>query len=301
MTGVSGIGAFKPSVSRAIFILLIALGLASFSGGLMKVLTDTMEPALISFFRFLGYLIILFPLALYKHGKKVLKPAHPKVQIVRGIALVLGNAAFIYGVQHVDYANSIAILYIYPFLMIGLSVWILNESVSRGTWLGVLGGFLGVILVLRPNIMQMDFNGLFIVFTGLMVALQMLLNRKLGMATSPLIVAVWGAFIACLLSSLFVPFFWNVPGKTEIFVILILSVTTALSQTLMIVAMSWASADRVAPFTYFEIPSATLVGFLLFETLPDLTSWVGMALIIFSGVLVKVFSNNSQLRTRDKF
>ena len=301
MTGVSGIGAFKPSVSRAIFILLIALGLASFSGGLMKVLTDTMEPALISFFRFLGYLIILFPLALYKHGKKVLKPAHPKVQIVRGIALVLGNAAFIYGVQHVDYANSIAILYIYPFLMIGLSVWILNESVSRGTWLGVLGGFLGVILVLRPNIMQMDFNGLFIVFTGLMVALQMLLNRKLGMATSPLIVAVWGAFIACLLSSLFVPFFWNVPGKTEIFVILILSVTTALSQTLMIVAMSWASADRVAPFTYFEIPSATLVGFLLFETLPDLTSWVGMALIIFSGVLVKVFSNISQLRTRDKF
>ncbi len=301
MTGAGGIGAFKPSVSGAIFILLIALGLASFSGGLMKILTDTMEPALISFFRFLGYLIFLFPLALYKHGKKVLKPAYPKAQIFRGIALVLGNTAFIYGVQHVDYANSIAILYIYPFLMIGLSVWILNESVSRGTWLGVLGGFLGVILVLRPNIMQMDFNGLFIVFTGLMVALQMLLNRKLGMATSPLIVAVWGAFTACLISGLFVPFFWNVPGKTEIFIILILSVTTALSQTLMIVAMSWASADRVAPFTYFEIPSATLVGFLLFETLPDLISWVGMALIIFSGVLVKVFSNNSQFRTRDKF
>ena len=301
MTGTGGIGAFKPSESSAIFILLIALGLASFSGGLMKILTDTMEPALISFFRFLGYLFLLFPLALYKHGKKVFKPAHPKAQIFRGIALVLGNSAFIYGVQHVDYANSIAILYIYPFLMIGLSVWILNESVSRGTWFGVLGGFLGVILVLRPNIMQMDFNGLFIVFTGLMVALQMLLNRKLGMATSSLIVAVWGAFIACLISSLFVPFFWNVPGKTEIFIILILSVTTALSQTLMIVAMSWASADRVAPFTYFEIPAATLVGFLLFETLPDLISWVGIALIIFSGVLVKVFSNNSSLRMRDKF
>ena len=67
--------------------------------------------------------------------------------------------------QHVDYANAVAILYIYPFLMIGLSVWILNESVSRGTWFGVLGGFLGVILVLRPNIMQMDFNGLFIVLS----------------------------------------------------------------------------------------------------------------------------------------
>ena len=67
--------------------------------------------------------------------------------------------------------------------MISLSVWILNETVSKGTWLGVIGGFAGVILVLRPNIIQIDFNGLFIVFTGLMVAIQMLLNRKLGMTT----------------------------------------------------------------------------------------------------------------------
>jgi len=103
------------------------------------------------------------------------------------------------------------------------------------------------------------------------------------------------------MSSLFVPFFWNVPGKTELFIIIILSLTTALSQTFMIVAMSWASADKVAPFTYFEIPSATLVGFLLFQTLPDLLSWVGMVLIIFSGVLVKLFTNKSQLRLRDKF
>jgi len=297
----SGIGSLKPSVSGAVFILLVALALASFSGGLIKILTATMEPALISFLRFLGYFILLFPLALFQHGKKVFKPFHPKVQILRGCALVLGNMTFIYGVQHVDYANSIAILYIYPFLMISLSVWILNETVSRSTWLGVFGGFAGVILVLRPNIIQMDFNGLFIVFTGLMVALQMLLNRKLGMATSPLIVAVWGAFVACFMSSLFIPFFWNVPGKTELFIIIILSITTALSQTLMIVAMSWASADKVAPFTYFEIPSATLVGFLLFQTLPDLLSWVGMVLIIFSGVLVKLFTNKSQLRLRDKF
>lgn len=291
----------KSSVSSAVLILLVALALASFSGGLMKILTATMEPALISFLRFLGHFIILFPLALFRHGKKVFKPAHPKVQILRGCALVLGNTAFIYGVQHVDYANFIAILYIYPFLMISLSVWILNETVSRSTWLGVFGGFAGVILVLRPNIIQMDFNGLFIVFTGLMVAFQMLLNRKLGMTNSPLIVAVWGAFFACFISSLFVPFFWNVRSKIELFIIIILSITTALSQTLMIVAMSWASADKVAPFTYFEIPSATLVGFLFFQTLPDLLSWVGMGLIIFSGLLIKLFSNKSQLRLRDKF
>ena len=61
MKETSGIGSLKSSVSGAVFILLVALALASFSGGLMKILTATVEPALISFLRFLGYFIILFP------------------------------------------------------------------------------------------------------------------------------------------------------------------------------------------------------------------------------------------------
>ena len=280
--------------------MIAALVLASLSGGFMKILTESMEPALISFFRFSGYFILLFPLAIYQHGKSALKPSYPKYQIIRGLALVFGNTAFIYGVQHVDYANSIAILYIYPFLMISLSFWILNERVSPATWLGVLGGFLGVVLVLRPDFVQTNFNGLFIVFTGLMVAIQMLLNRKLGRVTPPIVVAVWGAFVASLMSGLTVPFFWSAPNEIEILIILVLSVTTALSQTLMILAMTWASADRIAPFTYFEIPSATLVGFILFGTLPDKVSWIGIALIIVSGLMVKLIPSHLGLRVREK-
>ena len=292
---------FHSSSSMAIFIMILALALAAFSGGLMKTLTESLEPPLISFFRFFGYFILLLPIALIKYGGKIFQRGYSKEQIFRGLALVLGNTAFMYGVQHVDYANSIAILYVYPFLMISLSVWILRERISSRTWLGVFGGFLGVILVLRPDLLKLEFHGLFILFTGLMVALQMLLNRKLGRATAPLIVAIWGALVGCLVSGLFAPFFWSSPGKTDLVIILILSVCTALSQTLMIVAMTWASADKIAPFTYFEIPFAVLVGFLLFETLPDFLSLVGITLIIFSGVLVKLVPDTFQMRPRDKF
>ena len=289
-----------PRTTAAILIIIAALALASLSGGLMKILTETMEPALISFFRFSGYLILLFPLVMYQYGRRALKPSHLKYQVIRGFALVLGNTAFIFGVQHVDYANSVAILYVYPFLMISFSVWMLNERISRATWLGVLGGFLGVVLVLRPDFIQMNFNGLFIVFTGLMVALQMLLNRKLGLVTPPIVVAVWGAFVASVISGLTAPFFWSSPGKTEILIILLLSVTTALSQTLMILAMTWASADKIAPFTYFEIPFATFVGFILFGSLPDMLSWIGICLIIASGILVKLLPSHLGFRVSER-
>ena len=270
--------------SAAILVMIFALCLASIGGAFMKILAETMDPPLISFLRFTGYGFLLLPIAMAQHGTSVFFTKRPLVQILRGLTLVSGNTAFMYGVHYVDYANAIALLYIYPFLMIALSAWVFSEKVSLLSWLGVLGGFLGVILVMRPDPSGMDWHGLFIVFTGLMIAVQMLLNRALGVLSPPIVVALWGAFTAALLSALSLPFFWRMPTGEEILLISILAGLTALSQTLMIIAMTWASADTIAPYTYSEIPFAVLIGFFVFGTSPDALSWVGIGLIILSGV-----------------
>lgn len=110
--------------------------------------------------------------------------------MVRGLPLAAGNTSFIIGVAHVDYA--IAILYVYSFLMVGLSALMLGEPVSRPAWAGVAGGFRGVLLVIRPDPAALDPGALFIGFTGLTVALQMLLNRKFGTESDPILVSMWG-------------------------------------------------------------------------------------------------------------
>ena len=274
--------------ASAIMLMIFALCLASVSGAMMKILSETMEPPLVSFLRFAGYFILLLPLAVFQYGRRVFVTARPMVQVLRGLALVLGNTAFMYGVRQVDYANAIAILYIYPFLMIALSAWFLSERVTLISWMGVSGGFLGVVLVMRPNVSGIDFYGLFIVFTGFMVAVQMLLNRKLGVLSPPIVVAVWGAFTATLISGLSLPLYWRMPTQDEFFLIFLLAALTALSQTLMIVSMSWATADKIAPYTYSEIPFAVLVGYIFFQTTPDALSWTGICLIILSGIAVVV-------------
>lgn len=281
-------------------VMIVALCLAALGAAIMKLLADAMSPPLISFFRFAGYFLLLAPLALVRHGRRALNPPRPLVQIIRGLALVAGNTAFIYGARHVDYANAVALIYVYPFIMISLSVWVLNEAVSPAAWLGVVGGFCGVILVMRPNVAGLDFNGLFIVFTGLMVAIQMLLNRKLGIIMDPIIVSAWGALTAAVISALGLPFVWRMPTQPEMILIVALGFVTALSHTLMIVAMSMAPADKIAPFTYFEIVAAVVIGLLLFGTVPDTVSWMGMALIVASGVLVKKMPGALRLRRGEK-
>ena len=289
-----------PTETAAIIIMLIALCLAALSGALMKILTESLSPPLVSWFRFAGFGLLLMPVALWRVGPSCFRPARPFVQVARGLMLAAGNTAFMYGVRHMDFANAISILYVYPFIMAALSAWILGERVSKSAWLGVAGGFSGVLLVVRPDLAGVDPAALFILFTGTMVALQMLFNRKLGVLSDPVVVSLWGAIAATAALSLSVPFVWQVPTFDQMGLIAVLAVLTALSQTLMITAMSMVPADRIAPFTYFEIIAAVMIGLAMFGTLPDMLAWLGMALIITSGTIVKRLPGGLKVRRSDR-
>lgn len=285
----------------AILIMVTALCLAALGGAVMKLLAGDVPPVLLACLRFTIYGAILIPIAAWRGGRACLHPSRPLVQILRGLLLAAGNTAFILGVIHVDYANAIAILYVYPFIMVGLSALMLGEPVARPAWIGVAGGFCGVLLVMRPDPAALEIGALFILFTGLTVAVQMLLNRKLGTESDPLLVSMWGAVVAAIALSLALPFVWQTPTKDQMLLIAAVGGLSALSHTLMIVAMARAPAGQIAPFTYFEIIAAIIIGMVMFGTFPDALSWAGMALIAVSGIAVKRFPGVLKLRRREKF
>ena len=268
----------------AILIMVTALCLAATGGALMKQLAGELPPVLLAWFRFSIYVVILIPLALWRAGRACLRPSRPVLQVVRGLLLAAGNISFILGVVHVDYANAIASLYVYPFLMVGLSALILGEPVSRPAWAGVAGGFCGVLLLIRPDPAALDIGATFILFTGFTVAVQMLLNRKLGSESDPLLVSMWGGAASVALS-VSLPFAWQVPAGPD----------PAHRLYRRAVGAQPHADDRGddqgpgrgdRPFTYFEIVAAIIIGMAMFERL-DGWAWAGMALIAVSGIAVK--------------
>jgi drug/metabolite transporter (DMT)-like permease len=66
----------------------------------------------------------------------------------------------------------------------------------------------------------------------------------------------------------------------------VLVVAGSINQVLLVYAFAHADASTLAPFTYFEIVSAVIFGYLFFETIPTLLSWVGIALITVGGIYV---------------
>jgi len=274
--------------------------LAALTGAIMKMLTAELEPVLVAWLRFVGYFSILLPIAIWRTGWKAFAPPRPQIQVLRGVMLAIGNVAFIFGVQNLDFENAIAILYIYPFLMIILAPIFLGEKVVTSAWLGVVGGFTGVLLVMRPDPFDLDTNAMLIVLSGVMVSIQMIINRKLGVSVDPIVMSMWGGMAAMICLIPFLPAVWVSPLDWPLGTLALLAIISALAQTLMIMALARATAGSLAPFTYFEIVSGICLGLIMFGTWPDPLAWAGMMLIIISGIIVAKAQGQLVLRRREK-
>ena len=271
---------------QGIIFIIVGLSIASLNGALMKLLTADLSVIQITWFRFTGFALIILPIVMHRFGRSALRPARPGIQIVRGLSMVVGTIAFVVGVQTVDFADAIAILYAYPFLLILLAVWFLGERVQWIGWLGVVGGFIGVLLVMRPEFRTINTGTLYVFLSALIVSIQMALNRKLGTLSHPLITSLWGALIACCALSFLLPFYWRPVSSDLLWLLGLMIICGASSQILIVYSFSKTTASILAPFTYFEIVAAVAIGYFMFGTLPVWISWIGILLITLSGLVV---------------
>jgi drug/metabolite transporter (DMT)-like permease len=115
---------------------------------------------------------------------------------------------------------------------------------------------------------------------------QLALNRKLGVISPPLITACAGAVCAALVLTPLLPGSWQPIPEDAWFYIGVLVVSGAVNQVLLVYAFAHADASTLAPFTYFEIVSAVIFGYLFFSTMPTMMSWMGIALIVVGGIYV---------------
>jgi drug/metabolite transporter (DMT)-like permease len=283
---------------QGIILIIVGLTVASFSGAIMKLLSDDLSAYQIAWFRFFGMGIMLFFYMSVHSGSQLLRPKRPLVQIFRGICMAGATTTFVLGAITVDYADAIAILYAYPFLLLVIAILFLGEKASWLIWFGVFTGFAGVLMVMQPQFNQINTGHIFILICALIVAVQMALNRKLGSVSPPLQTAFWGTVTASLVLTPFLPFNWQTIPDSSWWLIAVLIVSGAINQTMLVFAFSKANASTLAPFTYAELIAAVLFGFLIFDTLPGWMSWLGIILISVSGLIVARLHSLSTLPRR---
>ncbi|MEO1274879.1 MAG: DMT family transporter, partial [Pseudomonadota bacterium] len=199
---------------------------------------------------------------------------------------------FIASVQVMPLADALAIFFVAPLLLTALSWAVLGERVGWRRLSACLLGFLGALIVVRPSFAALGPAALMPLATAATFVVYLLLTRRVAQVEGALAMQAWaGVFGAALmgLGLLLLPIPAFDPGwpPIEVWPLYIGGAAAAIVGHLFLVAaFARAPASLLAPLQYLELVTASVAGLLLFGDFPDLFSWLGILLIVGSGLFV---------------
>ncbi len=269
-------------------IALICAGVAclAVNDALVKTLTDGYAPVQILFLRNLIALPPALMIALAFGGKAALLSRRPLAHLVRGGFWTCAAVLYFIGLRHLELAEATALVFAAPVFIIALSSLLLGESVGWRRWSAGLVGFAGVLIVVRPGSETFQVVALFPVGTALFYALLMIGSRWVHPAENVWTLMLYLVGAGALLSGIFSPFFWTPIRPGDIWLFAGIAAAGTAGMTLITQAFRFAPASIVAHFEYTGLLWATLLGWLIWNEIPDFMTFIGAGIIVLSGIFI---------------
>lgn len=256
---------------------------------------ETMSPGQVTFYRFFIQLVVLAPVFFWTVGGFG-KVKRPWMNMLRGALHAGASLMFFTAVKYMPLADVFAIYFVEPFMLTIMSALFLGEKVGWRRWLAILVGFGGAMIVIQPSFEIFGWTSLLPIACAFLFTLYLFLNRALGDVDSPLTMqmmsgvggtALMGVVLLAGNAAGIADFEMSLPGSSlGVILLLILGSLSGYVHLLVVRAFRMASVSLLAPFQYFEIISATVLGYLLFSDFPTPSKWVGIVIIVASGLFI---------------
>jgi drug/metabolite transporter (DMT)-like permease len=288
-------------VVRGMVLMSIAMLLLPVMDALAKLLSTSygVSPGQITFGRFFvqaGLLLVIIPVFFQA---RLLIPNRVWGNLARGALISLASLLFFVAIRYMPIADAMAVFFIEPFFLTVLSVLILKEQVGWRRRMAIVIGFIGALLIIQPSYALFGPVSLLPILTAFLFAFYLLFTRQLSAHDEPItmqfVAGVGGALtliVVMTLGNLFDLENFSAPSVPEFgirwLLIFLIGALAAGGHLMVVFAFRLASASILAPFQYLEIVSATTLGFLMFNDFPDALKWLGIAIIVGSGVYLFV-------------
>ena len=193
---------------------------------------------------------------------------------------------FFLGITTIQLATASTIMFLTPILITILAIPLLGESVGIRRWVGVLVGFSGALVVVRPGTGSIEIGIIFLLAAALSNAFYQITTRKVRTNDHPITSLLYTGLIGTIGTSILVPSYWQWPAIQHIPLFLLLGLVGSISHLCLIKAFRLAPASVVAPFGYTGLVWSIIFGFVLFADLPDRWTVIGASIIITSGLYI---------------
>ncbi|MBN8484837.1 MAG: DMT family transporter [Sphingomonadales bacterium] len=276
--------------------LLFALaGFATLSLGdaVIKTMAGLWSPVAIAALRFSMAAIGLAALLRWREGAGGFRLAAPRAQFGRGAALAVSSTIFFTSLFVLPLATATAISFTTPMFTAILAAVLLGEPLRRPTLIASAVAFLGVLVILRPNLAEAGWWAVLPLASALTFSLLIIGNRHVAGTASALAMQFWVAAFASPILLLAAPLFAQTgverfavgwPDWTVVARCAFVAVSATCAHWLIYLGTTRAGASVVAPATYIQLLVASFLGWLWFDTHPDAMTLLGACIIIGAGL-----------------
>jgi drug/metabolite transporter (DMT)-like permease len=274
-------------VLLGIGFILIAASIFPMMNGAVKLLSGPYPTEQIVWARILGQLVVMLAVTLPRRGLAVLVTRRPWHQAGRSVCQLGSTTLFFMGLVHVPLVQASAISFLSPFLIVLLAWPVLGETLRARRVAAVALGFAGVLVVLRPGTDVFHPAALLMVASCSFSAVYHLLTRMVAGADRPETSAIWSALLGSLVLAPLMPFLWVTPVNLwDAMLFVSLGLISAAGHYCVALAFTHAPASVVAPFQYWQIVGATLVGLAIGNPWPDGFTWLGAGMVVAAGLFI---------------
>lgn len=280
---------------RGVLLVLAAVFVFACMDSTTKHLATGWNAPLVVAVRYIGNLAVILAIYAPTCGRDIYRTKRTGLVLVRAACLAAASLFAGLALTRMPVAETIAIIFLAPFVVMVLAVPLLSERVTLAGWAAAIAGFGGVLLVARPG---GGLDGLGVVYglscAGFTVGYY-LLSRLLAKTETTMAMLFHTALVGTLVFGAFLP--WSIegpmPAGLDLALFAAIGAMAAGGHFLFTAAFRLAPASSLAPVNYVHLLWAALLGWLVFDHVPTPLSALGMALIGLSGAATAFLSNRA--------
>lgn len=273
---------------RGALLCIASLALFACMDTVTKYLAQTHEVPLIVAARYLGNLVLMAAFLGPTHGRQMIRTQRTGLVWVRAFCLAVASLLIGLALARMPVAEVTAITFLSPILLVAVAGRLLGERVGWIGWVATVGGLAGVMLIVRPGSDIVTSGAVFVLAAVLLNLGYQLLSRVLAASETTFALLFYTALAGSILYGLAVPWYLEdrAPSLFEAVLFASLGVFGGVGHFMFTAAFRHAPASLIAPLNYIQLLWAGLLGWVVFDYVPDGQSLAGMAVVAGSGVLV---------------
>ena len=262
---------------------------------------------------FFAIIPILF-IAYLEGGLHLLRTSHYVTHIIRSFLMFGAYICFYLSLAALPLAETVSLFFSAPIFITILSVTSLGEKVEFRSWIAVLVGFFGVIIMLRPSSKMIDPAAFLALLAAFLYAIGSIITRRLGKTENGVSLAFYPTVMYIIFSTIlsialnniavtqkshpslaFLLREWQLPSQDDLFLFIIIGLIAAAGFYFLSQAYRLAQPSTIAPFEYIYVPLSIVWGYVFWKDILEPQSVIGMVLIVGSGLYIfgskKVLTN----------